>query len=248
MLDVSLKYIVLNNSHTLLRDINFRLEKNQIFTILGKNGSGKSTLIKSLTNLLDKRFYSVEGKVLFKGKDILALSGEQLLEIRRNQIKYVFQDSVNSFDHLKKFSYYFERLALNEDEIDGLLKYLLLPGYEELSRRYAYEVSDGMAQRINFAIALLSKPKIIILDEPTSGIDPAIANLFLLRLKEYVKNDENTVLLVTHDLIFAKSISDKIAFLSDGELSDFYLTDDFFKASAISELNGFLTAHKKLNI
>ena len=111
-----------NKQRIILKDIIFELEGGNIYTILGKNGSGKSTLLKSLTGLLDNRFYSVNGKVIYNEKDILPLDKDELQKIRKNEIKYVFQDPVNSFDHLKTFSYYFSLVTKDQEEINRLQK------------------------------------------------------------------------------------------------------------------------------
>ena len=233
MLKTDIKELSVIGKKVLLSGINFELEKNNIYTVLGLNGSGKTTLIKSLTGLLDPRFYSVNGNVFFDGRDILILDINELLSLRKDKIKYVFQDAVNSFNHLKTFGYYFERLAKDKEEINILVKYFILPQYSELYKLYPYEVSGGMAQRISFILALLAHPEIIILDEPTSGIDPAISNLFLLKLKEFVNQGNHSALLVTHDIKFAEKISDKIAFLSDGKLSRFYSNEELFSSTEI---------------
>ncbi|MCL5031440.1 MAG: ATP-binding cassette domain-containing protein [Bacteroidetes bacterium] len=248
MIKVAIKEITLNKKRTLLSNVDFELEKNSIFTILGLNGSGKSTLIKSLTGLLNPRLYEVNGSVNLDGKNIFSIDYEELLQLRKDKIKYVFQDAVNSFDHLKTLQYYFEKLVKDKNEIDALLEYFLLPKYTELQKLYPYEVSGGMAQRINFVLALLCHPQILILDEPTSGIDLAISNLFLLRLKEFAKEKDNSALLVTHDLVFAKKISNKIAFLSNGKLSRFYSNEEFFSAHDSKTLELFLNAHKQISL
>mgnify|MGYP000302486592 CR=1 FL=1 len=108
MLNVSLNYVRMNNSNNLLSNIKFQLKESLIYTILGKNGSGKSTLIKSFTKLLDRRCYKINGEVIFEGINLLTLSNNALLKIRKDKIKYVFQDSINCFDHLKRFEYYFD--------------------------------------------------------------------------------------------------------------------------------------------
>lgn len=247
MLTVSVEKLIVNkdNSKTiLLTDVRFELNKNQIYTIVGKNGTGKTTFIKSLTGLLDKRFYSVSGKVIFEEKDLLSLSDEELKIIRRQKIKYVFQDARNSFDQLKKLKYYFKYLNKPLAEVDETLAYFLLPKSLELSNLHPYEVSGGMAQRISLALALLANPALIILDEPTSGVDSAIANLFLLKLKEFIKDVSSSVLLVTHDLSFANMISDKIALITNGKLTQFLPPDEFFKSQenilADNLLNSYL--------
>ncbi len=247
MLKVDISELIINNKKTILSNAKFELEENRIFAVLGINGTGKTTLIKSLTGLLDKRFYTVKGNIFFEGNNILTLNKSELINLRKNKIKYVFQDAVNSFDHLKTFEYYFERLTKNAEEITPLLEYFLLPAKDELYKLYPYEVSGGMAQRINFVLVLLAHPRVIILDEPTSGIDLANSNLFLLKLKEFVNNGSNTALLVTHDISFAEKVSYKIAFLNNGKLSEFLTVNEFFKVHNYSELENFLNAYEKLS-
>jgi ABC-type glutathione transport system ATPase component len=213
---------------TLLGDITFNLEPNNIYTIIGKNGSGKTTLLKALTGLLDQRFYKIEGDILFEGENLLASEKEKLIEIRTNRIKYVFQDAVNSFDHLKTLDYYFNKISKDKSQTNSLLDYFLLPPSDKLFKMYPYETSGGMAQRISLVLALSAEPNLIILDEPTSGIDVGITNLFLLKLKDFTAAGNHAVLLVTQDIDFAKRISNKIAWLSDGCLSEFKSVEEFF--------------------
>jgi ABC-type dipeptide/oligopeptide/nickel transport system ATPase component len=111
---------------------------------------------------------------------------------------------------------------------------------------HPYEVSGGMAQRISFVLALLSHPEIIILDEPTSGIDSAIANLFMLKLKEFVGNNKNCALLVTQDILFAEKISDRIAYLAGGKLSEFCTVNEFLNNPVDENLKQFLQANNKI--
>lgn len=250
MIYISIEKIIStrNNSKTvLLSNAEFEIVKGNIYTIVGKNGTGKTTLIKSLTGLLDNRYNSVCAKVLFEDKDILNLNEEELREIRKHKIKYVFQDAINSFDHLKKLGYYFEHLNSSSEEIENTLSYFLLPKAEQLFKLYPYEISGGMAQRVSLSLALLSKPSLVILDEPTSGIDAAIANLLLLKLKECVSISYASVLLVTQDLAFAQKISDKIALLSDRKLSEFFNPNEFFNSSEISQSNDLVASYLELN-
>ena len=233
MLNVLLNNVsVLTNERIILRDVAFKINKGSIYTILGKNGTGKSTLLKSLTGLLDNRFYYVNGKVLYESRDLLSLGTDELQNVRKNEIKYVFQDPVNSFDHLKTFSYYFSLVTKDQEEINKLLDFFLLPEAKKLFKMYPYEVSGGMAQRISFILTLLAKPKIILLDEPTSGIDAPIVNLLLIKLKEFVGNG-NLALMVTQDLELARNASSKIALLSDCTLSPFSYPEEFFHLNNI---------------
>jgi peptide/nickel transport system ATP-binding protein len=233
---VNIKELKLSTSteeKVLLKDISFNLGENCIYTILGKNGSGKSTLIKSLAGLLDPRFYKIEGSIIADNIEITTATKAELMRLRREKIKYVFQDAINSFDPLRKLRYYFRRFGLDKSESEELLSYFLLPRLDEISKMYPYELSGGMAQRFGFVISLLMNPELLILDEPTSGIDTAIANLFLLKIKEFIAKDKKSVLLVTQDIEYAKSAGGVIAHLNNGILSSFQPIEEYFKSEEI---------------
>ncbi len=246
MLNIELKKVKLKNGRDILGNISSVINPNGIFSIVGKNGTGKTTFIKSLTNLLDDKHYSVDGRVVYNGRDILSMDNKELSRLRKYQIKYVFQDAINSFDPLRTFKFYFNKLAKDDGSIDKLLDYFLLPRKKELFRLYPYEVSGGMAQRINFVLALAAEPEIIILDEPTSGIDSAVANLFIEKMRDFVQYGNNAIILVTHDLSFAGKVSTSIAFLANGSLTDFQKPEIFFLGNRDPELDSVLNSYGKL--
>lgn len=224
MIKTELQKISIVNNHQeriLLEDIFFELKPNRIYTILGENGSGKSTLIKSLSLLLDKRTFNVEGKIFFNSRNLFELTDDELLLLRRKNIRYVFQDCVNSFDPLRTIGYYFENIVDDNSKLPSLLEYFNLPSLKELSKLYPYELSGGMAQRIAIVIASISNPQLLILDEPTSAADTAIINLLIHFLKDYVSKKPRTVLIVTQDLLFAEKVSDEIASIKNNSLTDF---------------------------
>jgi ABC-type glutathione transport system ATPase component len=230
----------------ILSNIRFDIEQGKIYTILGKNGSGKSTLIKSLTDLLPEDLYKVEGKVLFNGVDLLNTSEEIISEIRRKNIRYVFQDAANSFDPLKKIKYYFDLSNVSPLKIEELLLYFLLPTYKKLSALHSYELSGGMAQRLLIVLALLANPDLLILDEPTSGVDYAVMNLILLKMKNFVRDNDKSVLTVTQDINFALKSSHHIAFLSDGTLTNFY-DHDKLSSSQNPEIKNFINSFEQIS-
>ena len=93
-----------DNKIIVLRDIHFTIDPGKVYLILGKNGSGKSTLIKSLTNLLNKNIFDIDGSVIWNDENILTVNEDKLILIRKNEIRYVLQDLTNNFDPLKKLN------------------------------------------------------------------------------------------------------------------------------------------------
>jgi peptide/nickel transport system ATP-binding protein len=248
MLKADIIKITLNNNNAireLLCNINFTVSDKRVYTILGKNGSGKSTLIKSLTALLSKALYKVDGKVFWYNENIFGMDSARLLELRKKEIKYVLQDLTNNFDPLKKLKYYFDNSGIDEPFISLQLKSFLLPDYQTISNLHSYEISGGMAQRISLMLAMLTNPKLLILDEPTSAIDYANINLIKLKLLDF-KQAGGSVLIVTQDINFAQEISDEIAFLHNNKLSEFMESSVFFNTADQKPYNGFLQSFKEL--
>ncbi|MEO8232445.1 MAG: ATP-binding cassette domain-containing protein [Ignavibacteriota bacterium] len=248
MLIVDLKNISLKNrieSNELLKNIKFTLGEKNIYTILGKNGSGKSTLIKSLTVLLNKEMYTVNGNVLWFDENIFEMEYNRLIKLRRNEIKYVLQDLTNNFDPLKKIKYYFDKSGIDKKTILNSLNDFLLPDYQTISSLHSYEISGGMAQRLSLMLAILSNPKLLILDEPTSAIDYANINLIKIKLQEFKKTG-GSALIVTQDISFAKEISDEIAFLHEHSLTEFVESNKFFEDAEQKPCYNFLKSFKEL--
>jgi len=249
MLNVDIDTITLlsrSSKRILLENLKFELGSNSIYSILGKNGSGKTTLIKSLTGLLPQNQYEVIGQVELNEVNLLDTTYEVLRSIRKEKIRYVFQDVTNSFDPLRKFEYYFNNSEAARFEIEEQLQYFLLPEYNKISKLYPYELSGGMAQRMSLLFSLIAKPNLIILDEPTSGVDYAIVNLLLLKLKEFINDAGNSIIIVTQDINFAEKVSDYIAFISDGTISQFFLANEFIN-SVEAEHNQFINSYRELS-
>ena len=234
-----------DNRRTILQNVKFDVDRGKVYTILGKNGSGKSTLIKSLTALLPSELYLVEGKTLFDGTDLLPANEDKLQDIRKHFIRYVFQDAANSFDPLKKIKYYFDLSNVSSLKIEELLIFFSLPTYNKLSSLHSYELSGGMAQRVLIVLALLANPDLLILDEPTSGVDYAVMNLILLKIKNYVRDNDKSVLVVSQDINFAIKSSDYLAYLTDGRLSQF-ITSNKFLSSTDDKMKQFINSFKEI--
>lgn len=235
MLKVDIKQLTIKNQSkeiALLKNINFNLKEGKVYTILGKNGSGKTTLIKSLTKLLDTKTYNLFGKILWDEQSIYQMSDVELLNLRRYKIRYVFQDLTNNFDPLKKLEFYLSQSKLNTSDLNKILSDFLLPDYKIISELYPYEISGGMAQRLSLMLSIISNPKLLILDEPTSALDYINTNLLKFILKDYCEK-LNSVIIVTHDMTFAKEVSGEIAVLKDGILSEFMSADSFYKTSFV---------------
>ncbi len=198
-----------------LKDVSFSVESREYVAVMGESGSGKTTLLNILA-ALDK---PTSGKVLLKGRDLASVKEKEIAAFRRQNLGFVFQD----FNLLDTFSLK-----------DNIFLPLVLAGrkYEEMERRLApiakqlgiteflgkfpYEVSGGQKQRAAVARALITKPQLILADEPTGALDSRAADE-LLKLFAQINQDGQTIVMVTHS-VKAASNAGRVLFIKDGEV------------------------------
>ncbi|MGX7419946.1 ABC transporter ATP-binding protein [Carnobacterium gallinarum] len=222
------------NGHFILRELNFSAEKGEWIGIVGKNGTGKSTFLMIVAGLLNPR----RGKVTFNGENLTKIA----LKRRYERIGYVSQNPAYHFAYDTVFDEFYQRsLQLNlsqpEQVANEMLKELEI---EHVTRRHPLDCSGGEQQLVALGLALLSKPEILLLDEPTKGLDPVRKHhlsIVLTRLKEA----GTTIVMATHDMEFAASYGTRAALLFDGKIlseglvHDFF-SDNFFYTTAINRL------------
>lgn len=198
-----------------LRDVNFSVEPREYVAIMGESGSGKTTLLNILA-ALDK---PSSGKVFLKGRDLSQVKERELAAFRRQNLGFVFQD-FNLLDTFSLKDNIFLPLVLSGKKYDEMEKRLMpiarTLGIEELLEKYPYEVSGGQKQRAAVARALITKPQLVLADEPTGALDSKAADE-LLRLFGQIHEDGQTILMVTHS-VKAASSADRILFIKDGEV------------------------------
>ena len=196
-----------------LKDVNFSVEKNEFIAIMGESGSGKTTLLNVISTL-DKQ---TNGKVVLNGKDISTLEESEVAKFRREKLGFVFQD-FNLLDIFSNKDNIFLPMVLSDykpkemekrlSEIQGLL------GIESFVGKYPYEVSGGQKQRIAIARALITKPDLILADEPTGALDSKSSDM-ILDLFTKINKLGQTILMVTHS-VKAASFSNRVIFIKDG--------------------------------
>lgn len=196
-----------------LKDVNFSVEKNEFIAIMGESGSGKTTLLNVISTL-DKQ---TNGKVELNGKDISTLKESEVAKFRREKLGFVFQD-FNLLDIFSNKDNIFLPMVLSDykpkemekrlSEIQGLL------GIESFVGKYPYEVSGGQKQRIAIARALITKPDLILADEPTGALDSKSSDM-ILDLFTKINKLGQTILMVTHS-VKAASFSNRVIFIKDG--------------------------------
>lgn len=198
-----------------LSNLNFSVEQGEYVAIMGESGSGKTTLLNILA-ALDK---PTGGEVRLNGKNIVTIREKEISEFRRNNLGFVFQD-FNLLDNFSLKDNILLPLVLSGmavREMEGRLMPIAQKlGIETLLEKYPYEVSGGQKQRAAVARALITKPQLILADEPTGALDSKATD-GLLRLFNSINEDGQTILMVTHSTK-AASHAKRVLFIKDGEV------------------------------
>ena len=200
-----------------LRGFNLRMYEGETLVVMGKSGSGKSVMIKCLVGLIQ----ADSGVIRIKGKDITKL-GQTELDILRTEIGFLFQgsalyDSMTVRENLEfPLRRHKKKLNISETNEDLVREALINVGLESAMDLMPAELSGGMKRRVALARALILKPKIILYDEPTTGLDPITSKEIINLMRSIQQKYKTSSLIITHDVDCARVISDRIILLVDG--------------------------------
>lgn len=203
---------------TVLDGISIRIERGETYVVIGGSGAGKSTLVRLLIALERP----TSGKILVGGVDMLALDDYGLAKMRRRFgmvfQKYALFDSMTVFDNVAFPLREQTRMPARELR-DRVMTKLTELGVEHAARRTPAEISGGMAKRVGIARALVMEPEILIYDEPTSGLDPVTSRVVDGLIEEMRDRFAVTSVVISHDMVSAFDLADRIALLVDGKLA-----------------------------
>ena len=237
-------------THEVLRDIDFNVKKGDVISIIGASGSGKSTLLRCV-NLLET---PSSGEILYHGKNVVG-RGVNAPEYR-SHVGMVFQ-SFNLFPQytvLRNVCLAPEMMRINQSaeklsradkariksEIEDNARTILASvGLSEKLMNYPCELSGGQQQRVAIARALAMEPVILCFDEPTSALDPELTGEVLRVIRE-LKDAGRTMILVTHEMGFARSAADKVIFMADGVIEEYGTPEEVFGSPRSEKTISFL--------
>ena len=182
----------------MLEDIDLTLEKGKIYCLLGPSGSGKTTLLNIMGGLLNPS----DGEVFIEGEDITKYNEDQLASLRVNKIGYIFQNyNLIPFLNVKDNIFLQHRIAGNDisSKMELYKRIVTRLGLDGKENSYADQLSGGQQQRVAIARCLIMEPSIILADEPTGNLDAENTNVFIRLIKDVMKGQDTTFVIVTHD-------------------------------------------------
>ncbi|RBP07880.1 ABC transporter ATP-binding protein [Rossellomorea aquimaris] len=211
-----------------VRGVSFDLHKGETLAIVGESGCGKSVTSQSIMRLIPSPPGKLtNGRILFKGKDLLNVTEPQMRKIRGADISMIFQDPMTALN---------PTLTIGEQIIEGILQHndvsknqarqkaiemltlVSIPNPEERLKQYPHQFSGGMRQRIVIAMSLVCEPDVIIADEPTTALDVTIQAQILELFKEIQQKTGVSIILITHDLGVVAQVADRIAVMYAGKI------------------------------
>lgn len=238
-----------------LKGVSFKLEEGQVLSIIGSSGSGKTTLLRCINFLetADSGKITVDGDVIFDSQSEKKLTKKEQIE-KQLSIGLVFQEfnlfpQYSVLDNVtlalkvrakKRPDYKKNKKAILEQINEKAMSVLRKMGLEDKVSNYPCELSGGQKQRVSIARAMALEPKILFFDEPTSALDPELTGEILKVIREMAK-EKMTMVIVTHEMTFAKEVSDYIVFMDQGVIAEEGKAQELIDNPQTDRLRAFLS-------
>ena len=221
-----------------LNGVSTDIKKGEVVCVIGPSGSGKSTFLRCLNRLEDP----TDGRIIFAGEDLMDPKTD--IDMHRQKMGMVFQH-FNLFPHmsiLKNMTIAPMKLQKRgKDEAEGqAMKLLERVGLADRANAYPSQLSGGQKQRIAIVRALCMNPEVMLFDEPTSALDPEMVGEVLNVMRDLAK-EHMTMVVVTHEMGFAREVSDRVIFMAEGKIVEEGMPEEIFTAPKTERLQSFLS-------
>lgn len=239
---------------SLVSDIRFTVQKGEVLALIGESGSGKTTIALALMGYARHGCKIAGGTVHVAGTDVTSLTPSQLCQFRGNKVAYIAQSAAASFNPaMKIMDQVVEPVVIHgvmsradaETKAIELFRELALPNPETIGDRYPHQVSGGQLQRLMTAMALISDPEVVILDEPTTALDVTTQVEVLKAFRRVVRQRGTTAIYVSHDLAVVAQMADKILVLLKGNIAEYGTTEQLLRAPVAEYSHLLLEAAKQ---
>jgi peptide/nickel transport system ATP-binding protein len=234
--DLRVSYLTRRGEVKAVDGVSLGLYKGEILGIAGESGCGKSTLAAAILRLVKPPGIIKEGKVLYRGKDLLKLGEEEFRLYRMTKIAYVPQGSMNSLNPVMRIRDQFmdmlkdHGLKIKKEELEERLREILssMGLKTSILDRYPHELSGGMKQRTLIALSLIMNPEILIADEPTTALD-VVSQRGVMNILRDLKDQRGTsIILITHDMAVQAELSDRMAIMYAGKIVEVGPTEEIY--------------------
>jgi len=221
-----------------VNDVSFEIRKGETLGLVGESGSGKSVTAFSIIRLVQEPGKITGGRIIFDGKDLLALSEEEMRQVRGAGIGFVFQEPMAALNPVMRVGAHIAEALIVHGRASrsdararavDLLRAVKIVRPEERVDDYPHQLSGGMRQRVMMAIALACKPPLVIADEPTTALDVTVQAQVLELLREMKREFDLSLLLITHDFGVIAEMADRVAVMYRGRIVEQAAVRDIFR-------------------
>ena len=235
--DVEVTFSLRGKKLVAIRRTSLDLYEGETLAIVGASGSGKSVFTKCFVGMLDKNGSITNGSIMYEGEDLTKFTEKDWLRIRGKKIAMVTQDPMTSLNPLKTIGYQIqESVELHQglkgkeakQEVYRILEAVGIPDPERRYKQYPHEFSGGMRQRVVIAIAVACRPQILICDEPTTALDVTIQAQILDLIRRLQKEQNMTIIYITHDLGVVANVADRVAVMYGGQIIEIGMANEVF--------------------
>jgi tungstate transport system ATP-binding protein len=223
----------------IVKDIELSIFPGDIIGLVGPSGAGKTTLVKAIS-LLNTHF--IKGSYFYQAKQVVPNNNHKSLEEIRKNLIFIHQHPV-LFKGTVRYNIEYALKLRNIEDREYLKELLSLFKLEDIIERNVSLLSGGEKQRISLLRAMVVKPQVLILDEPTQNLDPENISNIEKNIDHYRTNEKGTVIIVTHNLFQARRITNKILFLMNGQIVEYGKTSDLFSKPERKETSDFLSGN-----
>ena len=236
--DLNVRFYTKEGVVNAVNGVSFDLYQESILCLVGESGAGKSTIALTLLGLLPRAAREISGAVQFGGQDIMSLDQASLRRIRGKDIAMIPQEPVSALNPILTIGTQLEEQILThtdltkraaEDLSIDLLTDMGLPDPKDTLKRYPFQLSGGMCQRVMISMAMALGPKVLIADEPTSNLDVTLQAEILDRLKRFCKDRHSSMILITHDMGVVARMADNVAVMYAGKIVEFGGVHELFR-------------------
>jgi peptide/nickel transport system ATP-binding protein len=236
--DLKVYYFTSQGTVKAVDGISFTIDEGDVLGVAGESGSGKSTLGYAILGLVPPPGKIVGGRIILDSIEITSLSEDELRKIRWSKVSMVFQGALNILNPVLRIGDQIAEILMHhkglskKEALEIAAQHLKLLGLSpDILRRYPHELSGGMKQRVVIAMALLLKPRLVIVDEPTTALDVVIQAQIMNLLKQLKEQERVSMMFITHDLSLIAEIANKIAIMYAGKVVELGSADNIFERS-----------------
>ena len=237
--DVAISYMTRKGAIEAASGISFKVHQGETVGLVGESGCGKSTVAFGIVNFLGTNGRVTAGSIKFQGEELVDCSDARLQSIRGNRISMVFQDPMQALNPSLCIGEQLSEVLTCHQKLEKadawersvkMLERVYMPDPVKVMDRYPHQLSGGQQQRVVIAMAMLNHPTLLIMDEPTTGLDVLVQEQILRRVREIRAEVSSSIILITHDIAVIAEMSDRISIMYGGKIVESATAIDLFES------------------